>query len=279
MIDNMTSRPGVLIVAGSDSSGGAGLLRDAQVLTHFDVDAYCAVTAVTAQTDARVAAVHHLPPRLIRQQIKSALETGEIAAIKIGMLGTCAIIQAVVESMPARDRIPIVLDPVLTSSSGQSLLEAAALDTLRELLMPQVTLITPNLPEAAALLEEGIATSEAAMLDQAQRLLRFEVRAVLMKGGHATGDESVDILVARSDPPICMRAARSAATLRGTGCALSSAIAASLALKVPLAAACERAKAYVWSKLTAPPHPIPRDAIGCGCDLPTPRANAAARST
>jgi hydroxymethylpyrimidine/phosphomethylpyrimidine kinase len=225
------------------------VLRDVYVLTQFKVDARCAVTAVTAQTNAHVAAVHYLPPQLIRQQIKSALETGEVAAIKIGMLGTCAIVQAVAESLPSQDRVPIVLDPVLTSSSGKALLEEAGLNALRELLMPRVTLITPNLPEAAALLGKEIAMSEAAMLDQAQQLLRFDVRAVLMKGGHAAGEESVDVLVTRSDPPICMRAARTAATLRGTGCALSSAIAAGLALKQPLAVACERAKAYVWHQL------------------------------
>lgn len=249
MIENMPSRPSVLVIAGSDSSGGAGVLRDVQVLTQFEVDARCAVTAVTAQTNTQVAAVHYLPPPLIRQQINSALESGEIAAIKIGMLGTCAIVQAVAESLPARDRVPIVLDPVLTSSSGKTLLEEAGLNALRELLMPLVTLITPNLPEAAALLGEEVATSEAAMLDQAQRLLRFDVRAVLMKGGHAAGEESVDVLVTRSDPPLCMRAARKAATRRGTGCALSSAIAAGLASKIPLAVACDRAKAYVWNLL------------------------------
>jgi hydroxymethylpyrimidine/phosphomethylpyrimidine kinase len=249
VIENMSSRPSVLIIAGSDSSGGAGVLRDVQVLTQFAVDARCAVTAVTAQTDTHVAAVHYLPPQLIRQQIGSALETGEIAAVKIGMLGTCAIVQAVAESLPARDRVPIVLDPVLTSSSGKALLEAAALNALRELLMPRVTLITPNLPEAAVLLGEEVATSEPAIFDQAQRLLRFDVRAVLMKGGHAAGEESVDVLVTRSDPPIFLRAARKRATLRGTGCALSSAIAAGLALKNPLVVACERAKAYVWNQL------------------------------
>lgn len=244
-----SSRPSVLIIAGSDSSGGAGLLRDVQVLTQFEVDARCVVTAVTAQTHTQVVAIHHLPPQLVRQQITCALETGEIGAIKIGMLGTRATLQAVAETLPARDRIPIVLDPVLASSSGKSLLEEAGLSALRDLLMPRSTLVTPNLPEAAALLEEEVAASEAAMIGQAQRLLRFNAHAVLMKGGHASGEQVVDILVTRSDPPMFMRAERKAATLRGTGCALSSAIAAGLALKLPLAIACERAKAYVWSKL------------------------------
>lgn len=245
----MSSRPSVLIIAGTDSSGGAGVLRDAQVLTQFGVDARCAVTAITAQTHTQVVAVHYQSPQLVRQQIESALETGEIGAIKIGMMGTHAIVQAVAESLPARARVPIVLDPVLRSSSGKELLEETGLRALQELLMPRVTLITPNLPEAAELLEEEVAIGEAAMLDQAHRLLRFGAQAVLLKGGHGTGSESVDVLVAQSNPPVCMRATRTNATLRGTGCALSSAIAAGLALKLPLPAACERAKAYVWAKL------------------------------
>lgn len=245
----MSLRPSVLIIAGSDSSGGAGLLRDVQVLTEFDVDARCAVTAITVQTNLQVGNVHCLPPRLIREQIAAALETGGIGAIKIGMLGTRATIRAVAESLPVGERIPIVLDPVLASSSGRSLLEEAGMSVLRKLLLPRVTLITPNLPEAAALLEEEVVVGETAMPEQAQRLLRFGVQAVLLKGGHSAGEESMDVLVTRSAPPTCMRAARVTATLRGTGCALSSAIAACLALKMPLALACERAKRYVWSKL------------------------------
>ena len=245
----MTSRPSVLIIAGSDSSGGAGLLRDAQVLTEFEVDVRCAVTAITAQTNQQVVSVHCVPPQLIREQITAALQSGGIGAIKIGMLGSRAAINAVAESLPARDRIPIVLDPVLASSSGGSLLEESGLAALREWLIPRVTLITPNLPEAAALLEDRIAASEAAMLDQAQRLLGLGVQAVLMKGGHGTGEESVDVLVTPCAAPKFMRVARVTATLRGTGCALSSAIAAGLVLKMPLADACDRAKRYVWDKL------------------------------
>lgn len=245
----MTSRPSVLIITGSDSSGGAGLIRDAQVLTELEVDARCAVTAITAQTNQQVVSVHCLPPQLIREQIAAALESGGIGAIKIGMLGTRATIDAVAESLPARDRIPVVLDPVLVSSSGGSLLEESGLSALRELLTPRVTLITPNLPEAAALLMDRIAANEAAMLDQAKRLLGLGVQAVLMKGGHATGEESVDVLITRSAAPIYMRAARVTGSMRGTGCALSSAIAAGLALRMPLADACDRAKRYVWNKL------------------------------
>jgi hydroxymethylpyrimidine/phosphomethylpyrimidine kinase len=198
-------RPVVLVIAGSDSSGGAGLLRDVQVLTRLEVEARCVVTAVTAQTHTAVSAIHHVPPEIVREQMRAALETGDIGAIKIGMLGTLETIEAVIEALPSRDRIPIVLDPVLSSSSGGSLLKPSAQTRLKDLLLPRVTLVTPNLPEAARL------------------------------------------LVTASDAPVRLCAARVGGALRGTGCALSSAIAANLALQVPLIPACERAKAYVWS--------------------------------
>jgi len=220
-----------------------------QVLTQFEVDARCVITAVTAQTDSHVAAVHHLSPQLVRQQIQAALETGGVGAIKIGMLGTRAIVEAVIEALPPRERIPIVLDPVFASSSGGSLLEAAALPIVRELLIPRVTLITPNVMEAAVLLQGEAATNEATMIERAQQILHSGPQAVLLKGGHATGEEAVDVLVAVTGAPRSFHAPRINASLRGTGCALSSAIAASLALGVPLIEACDRAKRFVFRQL------------------------------
>jgi hydroxymethylpyrimidine/phosphomethylpyrimidine kinase len=245
----------VLIIASTDSSGGAGLVRDVQVLAEFGVDTRCVVTAVTAQTDSQVTAIHCLPPQLVRQQMEAALQAGGVAAIKIGMLGTQAIIEMVAQALPSRARVPIVLDPVLASSSGGSLLEERGIRVLREQLLPRVTLITPNLPEAAVLLDEAAAADESIMIDQARRLLRLGPQAVLIKGGHAAGEESVDVLITASSPPLRMGAARVNTTLRGTGCALSSAIAASLAMKITLAAACERAKGYVLGEL--------RDQVAC----------------
>lgn len=239
----------VLVIAGSDSSGGAGLVRDAQVLAEFDVIVRCVVTAVTAQTDVGVEAIHHVPPQVIRRQIHGALENGEIHAIKIGMLGTCAAVETVAELLPSRDHTAIVLDPVLRSSSGVSLMDEPGLTALRDLLLPRTTLLTPNLPEAARLLNEGVAICEDTAIGQAKRIRSLGAQAVLLKGGHASGEEAIDILITDADPYTRLRASRTNATLRGTGCSLSSAIAALLAQRVPLVTACERAKGYVLGQL------------------------------
>jgi hydroxymethylpyrimidine/phosphomethylpyrimidine kinase len=221
-----------------------------QVLTQFEVRTRCVVTAVTAQTDQKVAAIQYISPEIVRQQMWAALSDGGIGAVKIGMLGTRATIEAVVDALPPPDEIPIVLDPVFVSSSGARLLEESGLDVLRDRLIPRVTIVTPNLPEGAILLSEDPATDVPMMISQAQRLLCLGSRAVLLKGGHATGVEAVDVLsTAANLAPVLFRGPRVNAVLRGTGCALSSAIAASLAAQVPLAAACERAKGYVLRAL------------------------------
>ncbi|TLY56937.1 MAG: hydroxymethylpyrimidine/phosphomethylpyrimidine kinase, partial [Gammaproteobacteria bacterium] len=142
----------VLVIAGTDSSGGAGLARDLHTLAAFRTQAMCAVTAVTVQSDSRVIAVHPLAPDTVRAQIESALATGRVWAIKIGMLGTGAIARAVAACLPPREQIPMVLDPVLASSSGAALLDAGGREVLRERLVARATLVTPNIPEAAALL-------------------------------------------------------------------------------------------------------------------------------
>lgn len=245
----MKQRPRVLVIAGTDSSGGAGLLRDAQVLSELNVDVLCAVTAVTAQTDTRVDSTCHLPPDLVARQVRNAMESGSISAIKIGMLGTRAIVDAVVSTLPHRDLIPIVLDPVLTSSSGRSLLDRDGLAALRDFLLPRATLVTPNLTEAATLLGEDVASTETRMVEQAGCILRMGPTGVLLKGGHATGKESVDLLAVAGAPIARLRAERVDVQLRGTGCALSSAIAAALAQGFELAPACERGKQYVLGKL------------------------------
>ena len=246
---NSSTRSAVLVIAGSDSSGGAGISRDLYTLNDFNVAGLCALTAVTAQSNTQVAASHCLPPALIQQQIRSAFATRRIAAIKIGMLGTAAIVQAVAQCLPSREHIPIVLDPVLSSSSGTALLDEAGVNALREQLLPLATVATPNLMEAAALLRETLATHEATQLDQAQRLLQLGSHAVLLKGGHAQHHEACDLLVTAHTSPLRLTAPRIMANLRGTGCALASAIAASLAADLPLPEACRRAKQYVLKQL------------------------------
>ncbi len=245
----MSSRPAVLVIAGSDSSGGAGLARDVRTLEDFGADALCVVTAVTAQSNRRVLTVHHVPPGVIRAQLEAAFETCEPRAVKLGMLGSRATVEAVADGLRRHESLPWVLDPVLAASSGGALLDAEGLAALRERLLPHAALVTPNIPEAAILLDESPAA--AALTAQAQRILALGPRAVLLKGGHACGDEAVDWLVLRGQHPERIASPRIAASRRGTGCALASAIAAQLAAGRPLDEACRRAKAYVVDLLRA----------------------------
>ncbi len=246
-----SGRPTVLVIAGSDSSGGAGLTRDVRVLSRLGVEALCAVTAVTAQSDRRVAAVHHVPPEVIREQIASAFATRTPDAIKIGMLGSRAAVEAVAEELLARPDVPLVLDPVLAASCGGALLDERGRMALKERLVPRATLVTPNRPEAALLLDAQPAVDEAALAMQARDLLALGAHAVLLKGGHAAGEEAVDWLVTPERAPQRLAAPRVRAVLRGTGCALASAIAGWLAHGAMLADACRRGKDLVSAELRA----------------------------
>lgn len=247
----MAQRPAVLVIAGSDSSGGAGLVRDVQVLADFHTRALCVVTAVTAQTHGSLQATHHVPPELVRAQMLAAFESERIAVIKIGMLGSRGIVQAVLETLPDREVVPIVLDPVLASSSGSCLLEEAGRALLREALLPHVTVVTPNIPEAALLLGTAPALDEAGRLQQALQLLRLGPQAVLLKGGHGAGETVVDILLTSDQTVVRNTVPRVGGAHRGTGCALGSAIAAELAAGKSLADACRNAQAYLFAQLSA----------------------------
>jgi hydroxymethylpyrimidine/phosphomethylpyrimidine kinase len=238
----------VLVIAGSDSSGGAGITRDAQTLARLGGRVLPVLTAVTVQTDARVSAVQVLPAQLVRAQMAAALSTQTVQAIKTGMLATRAIVLAVVAALPAAPP-PIVVDPVLSSSSGEELLDSAGREALCTALLPRTSLLTPNIPEAAALLGTQPATTEDQLLRQAQALLGLGPAAVLLKGGHAEGPEVVDLLLMRQAAPLWLRAPRINATRRGTGCALASAIAAGLGSGLDLPAACAQARAHVLQLL------------------------------
>ena len=246
----MRGRPAVLVIAGSDSSGGAGIGRDLAVLASLGCEALCAVCAVTAQTHERLVGVHHVPPQLVRAQIRAALESAPIGAIKIGMLGTAATVSAVAESLPRAGTIPIVLDPVLVSSSGGVLLDEAGRQQLRARLFPLASVLTPNIPEAASLCATAPATDREALLAQARSLLATGARAVLLKGGHAEGAESVDLLLTADGILQWLAAPRLGARCRGTGCALASAIAAGLASGSSIEEACAGAKRYVLAMLS-----------------------------
>ena len=237
------------MIAGSDSSGGAGIVRDLRVLADLEVEALCAISAVTAQTHGSVAAVHHVPPDVVRAQIRTALESAAVGAIKIGMLGTAATVRAVAEALPRDGTIPIVLDPVLVSSSGGTLLDEEGRAEMLARLLPLTAVLTPNIPEAASLCGTAPAASPEARVAQARTLLATGARAVLLKGGHGDGPQAVDLLLGAEGAPIWLSSPRLAARCRGTGCALASAIAAALAGGSSVEAACRAGKQYVQSLL------------------------------
>lgn len=241
--------PRVLVVAGSDSSGGAGLVRDIETLSAFGLRASLAVTALTAQTDGAVMQIETTPAKLVASQMRAALSSGHVRAVKLGMLASPEIVLAVEEVLNDHPALPVVVDPVLASSSGMPLMEGEGLPAYRPL-FPRVTLFTPNLPELAALtgLPEALSDDEA--IRQARILMAQGLRSVLVKGGHAQGVDAADLLV--SHKAVVRHAGlRLAVSLRGTGCALASAIAAELALGTPLDQSVQRAKAYVFRRLQA----------------------------
>jgi hydroxymethylpyrimidine/phosphomethylpyrimidine kinase len=248
-MNRLSERANVLVIAGTDSSGGAGLIRDVRVIAHFGAHACCAITAVTAQTHSHVNASSVLSPDLFHSQLRAALRSGPVHAVKIGMLGSGAIVRAVLEELPDRAKVPIVVDPVLSSSSGAALLDADGLAVLRDHLLPRSTLVMPNLIEAATLLDETIARTDAEQSQQAEALLDLGSEYVLLKGGHASASDAIDVFASRTGSPISLRAMRLNTTMRGTGCALSSAIAALLATGAPMESACRQAKAYVHKEL------------------------------
>jgi hydroxymethylpyrimidine/phosphomethylpyrimidine kinase len=238
----MKTIPHVLVVAGSDSSGGAGIVRDIETLAAFGVKASVAITAVTVQTHQGVEHVDAVAPDRVAQQMRASLSANPIAAIKIGMLATSATIAAVAQVLADHPDIPVVLDPVLVSTSGRALLLPDATDALLEL-FSSCMLVTPNLPELLVL-----AAVPRSVADQARTLLAAGAKAVLVKGGHANGMEAIDILFQPEQAEQSFASPRLTATMRGTGCMLASAVAARLAFGDPLPAAVAQAKAFVYDK-------------------------------
>src|ERR687894_231824 len=182
-------------IAGSDSGGGAGIQADLKTFSALGVYGASVITALTAQNTLGVQGIHDVPPAFIAQQIDSVFSDLTVAAVKIGMLSQPAVIETVAEGLARHGARNIVLDPVMIATSGDRLLAPEAVATLKTALIPRALVVTPNLPEAAALLDEPIAEEEAAMRAQGERLLALGAEAVLIKGGHAAGAESVDLLV------------------------------------------------------------------------------------
>jgi hydroxymethylpyrimidine/phosphomethylpyrimidine kinase len=244
--------PVALTIAGSDSGGGAGIQADLKTFAALGVYGVSAVAALTAQNTKGVTAIHDVPPDFIAAQIDALLDDFEIGAVKIGMLSNAAAIDAVARALDRHQAKNIVLDPVMIASSGDRLLAADAVASLRGLLIPRARVITPNLPEAAALLDTVPARGESEMEAQAQALQSLGAQAVLIKGGHSRGTESVDLLLDTSGRIMRLAASRVATeNTHGTGCTLSSAIAAGLARGLDLAEAARAAKEYVTAAIAA----------------------------
>ena len=245
--------PIAVTIAGSDSGGGAGIQADLKTFAALRVYGASAITALTAQNTRGVQAIHDVPADFVAAQIDSVFSDLAVGAVKIGMLSRPETIRAVAEGLRRHaPGIPVVLDPVMVATSGDRLISQEAVETLRSELMPLVTVITPNLPEAATLLDEGEAGHENEAVAQGRRLLARGARAVLIKGGHGEGRESVDHLIA-ADGTLRRFAAPRIETRNnhGTGCTLSAAVAAGLARGQGLAEAVGGAKTYVTAAIRA----------------------------
>jgi hydroxymethylpyrimidine/phosphomethylpyrimidine kinase len=281
-----------LTIAGSDSGGGAGIQADLKTFAALGVHGASAVTALTAQNTRGVRSIHVAPPAIVRAQIDAVLDDFDVAAIKIGMLASAEVVEAVADGLrvswklappltlplpaggergaaarasplPIHGERPgeaqgdrsqasstakppfIVYDPVMIASSGDALAGVGFVAAVRARLLPLVDCLTPNLAEAAALLDEDVAASEEAMAAQGRRLLALGPSAVLMKGGHLAGDEAVDLLVTAAGVRRFAAPRLVSPNLHGTGCTLSSAIAGHIALGADLAEAVAAAKAFV----------------------------------
>ncbi|HEX9159269.1 MAG TPA: bifunctional hydroxymethylpyrimidine kinase/phosphomethylpyrimidine kinase [Rhizomicrobium sp.] len=243
----------VLIIAGSDSGGGAGLQADIKTAAALGVYAATAVTAVTVQNTRGIYGIHPIPASIVCDQITRVLDDIGADAIKLGMLGSATIVEAVADALQRRaHEIPVVLDPVLASSSGTALVEGDAIAALKTRLFPLVALVTPNIPEAETL--AGIPVCNTDDMHNAGEILRaLGASAVLVKGGHAKTDTIEDVLVSGQGVRVLSSPRIESRHTHGTGCTLSTAIACGLAQGTPLAQSIERARAFVQEAIRTAP--------------------------
>jgi hydroxymethylpyrimidine/phosphomethylpyrimidine kinase len=238
-------------VAGSDSSGGAGIQADLKTFAALGVYGASVITALTAQNTQCVSAIHNVPSDFITAQIDAVFSDLDVGAVKIGMLSQAATIETVAKGLDRHRAKNVVLDPVMVATSGGRLLAPEAIDALLNMLVPSALVVTPNLAEAAALTGATAARNEQEMEIQARELLALGARNVLIKGGHGSSGESVDLLVGEGG--ILRLSAKRVHTknTHGTGCTLSSAIAAGLARGLDLNTAAREAKTYVTAAIVA----------------------------
>jgi hydroxymethylpyrimidine/phosphomethylpyrimidine kinase len=238
-----------LTIAGSDSGGGAGIQADLKTFSALGVYGASVLTAVTAQNTHGVTAVHPIPADIVAAQLDAVLSDLDVRAIKIGMLADVTVIRQLGERL-ADSAVPVVLDPVMVAASGDRLVPEGAVTALAEHLFPRATIVTPNIPEAAVLLGTVPATDEAAMRAQAEALAA-RGPAVLLKGGHLEDGESVDLFLSGGRLERLVSPRVTTRNTHGTGCTLSSAIAAHLARGATLPEAVRAAKAYISAAIAA----------------------------
>ena len=241
----------VLSIAGSDSGGGAGIQADLKTFAALGCFGMTALTALTAQNTLGVRAIHAVPLEMLNAQIDAVVEDIGVDAVKIGMLHSAATVQAVATAIDRHRLERVVLDPVMVATSGATLIDREAIEVLVTQMFPRAALVTPNLDEAALLVGRPLATEDD-MYAAARELLARGARAVLLKGGHLAGDTVSDLLLAHDAQALWLRGPRiPSANTHGTGCTLSSAIAAHLARGATLEDAVRRARDYVRGALQA----------------------------
>ncbi|MEJ8474807.1 bifunctional hydroxymethylpyrimidine kinase/phosphomethylpyrimidine kinase [Roseibium algae] len=238
-------------IAGSDSGGGAGIQADLKSFSANGVYGASVISALTAQNTLGVTAIHDVPVEFIRAQIDAVYSDLAVNATKIGMLSQPEVIQAVAKGLSEHETGPVVLDPVMVAASGDQLLADIAVEVLVSELMPAADLVTPNLHEAARMLKADVAETEDEMLRQAESLLEIGARTVLLKGGHGVGPESADLLLSQSGTRWFRGKRYDTKNTHGTGCTLSSAIAAGLAKGLSVEDAIADGKKYISAAIAA----------------------------
>lgn len=243
--------PIALTIAGSDSSGGAGIQADLKTFTVHGVYGASVVTALTAQNTFGVSGVHAVPAEFVALQLTAVLEDLHVGAAKTGMLANAQIIEAIAASPRLTEIGCLVVDPVMVATSGDHLIDRSAIDVLRRKLLPRATLVTPNLPEAALLASGPQANTLAAMEEQGRRILDLGPKAVLIKGGHAEDAEAVDLLITAAGVARFSSPRLETLHTHGSGCTLSAAIVANLAAGFELDRAIARAKSFVTAAIAS----------------------------
>ncbi|MEM1360906.1 MAG: bifunctional hydroxymethylpyrimidine kinase/phosphomethylpyrimidine kinase [Pseudomonadota bacterium] len=241
----------ILSIAGSDPSGGAGIQADLKAFSARGTYGMAALTALTAQNTQGVTGVHLVPPDFVADQINAVFSDIRVDAVKIGMIATAGIAEAVAEALAPHRGLPIVLDPVMVAKGGAALLNPSAVDALKSVLLPMATHLTPNLPEASALIDAPSAINRDEMLEQADQLAALGPEWVILKGGHLAGPHSPDLLVGHGETRWFEAHRTETANTHGTGCSLSAALAAELGKGATTFDAVSVAKSYLTSAIAA----------------------------